>query len=268
MRNKVLPALLALALVLCLAGCAQDNELSVDEHTEKDGDAYTHVWNATYENGDYIRSALQFGSGNVKVTKAKVQVDLKKATDGKAGLLFGLNTRDVDPDGDGETTTVYDFYAVAFGKNQNAADTLEAYIDYYQGLTTFQDTGDALAAEKFGTGQNFVVKTTSDLSKTWDGSSAVTAYIAVEYDEDADTYDVYIQNSDGTEKYWSAEDITAETVTGVDSDAFALSTNVGKMYSYGMLSGRVDPKTADTTWTIDRTTFVKSGGSMAAADAE
>ena len=267
---KKTKVLLAGALVLALGlvmGCKQNSDLSVEEHRQGEN-AYQHVWKAEYTNDQYTRSALQFGKGGVKVQKAKVKVEMVYPANGKAGLLFAVNSRKT---GEGESEkTVYDFYAFAFGKKPGQ-NKLEAYVDYYEGLEKFNGSSDS---EKFGTGTNNVtVVDTRDLTYNWDGSQAVNVYMFITRNESKAaggettyTYDLEIQDTQGN-SLWKESAVTAVGKDGVTGAV----VNDGNLYSYGMLSQLAsNPKNVNTTWTISNTEgdFIHQGGSMLAADEE
>lgn len=253
---------------MLVVGCKQNEELSVEEH-RKGENGYQHVWEAEYTGDNYYRSALQFGSGKMDVQYAKVRVKMNYPGNGKAGVLFATNEREIETTvggGTKEKKKVYDFYAFAFGKNPSKANTLEAYVDYYVGLEKFNDSSST--SEKFGTGTSQEVKEASDLTDiTWNGASPVTVDMIVEKKttsggsgSETVTYNLKIQDTNGKE-LWSATDIAATGDTVV---------NEGYLCSYGMVSKLADPKKVDTVWTLDRESFKKSGAGtiLAAEDAE
>lgn len=251
-----------------VVGCKQNEELSVKEHREGEN-ASQHVWEAEYNNDLYTRSALQFGSGKMDVQYAKVRVKMNYPGNGKAGLLFATNEREIETTvgGEKEKKKVYDFYAFAFGKDPSETNTLEAYVDYYVGLEKFNDS--TSTSEKFGTGKSSEVKAASNLTGiNWNGASPVTVDMIVEKKTTSGgsgsqsvTYNLKIQNTSG-EVLWSADDIVS-TADGV--------VNEGYLCSYGMVSKLANPKTVDTVWTLDKDSFKKTGAgtiSFAAENAE
>lgn len=253
---------------MLVVGCKQNEELSVEEH-RKGENGYQHVWEAEYTGDNYYRSALQFGSGKMDVQYAKVRVKMNYPGNGKAGLLFATNEREIETTVGGGTTEkkkVYDFYAFAFGKNPSKANTLEAYVDYYVGLEKFNDSSST--SEKFGTGTQQEVEAASDLTGiTWNGASPVTVDMIVEKTttsggsgSETVTYNLKIQDTNGNE-LWSATDVAA---TGANV------VNEGYLCSYGMVSKLANPKKVDTVWTLDKDSFKKSGAGtiLAAEDAE
>ena len=235
------------ALVLALAfvmGCKQNEDLSVEEHRQ-DGHAQ-HIWEAEYSGNKYIRSALQFKEDN-SVGTAKVTVEMTYPANGKAGVLFAVQEKDGK----------YDFYAFAFGWNGRTGSTskLEAYVDYYQGLTTFNEaSGDS---EKFGNGYNTSVVVSKDLENTtWDGAEHFSADLYVTYDKGAGNYDLKLTKvGDENTVYWTANDVDAkQTLTSSAKpgmSAALVKNGEGKLYSYGMLSGQKETKKVKTTWTLD-----------------
>lgn len=257
---KKTKVLLAGALVLALGlvmGCKQNSDLSVEEHRQG-ADKYEHIWEATYGNNDYIRSALQFGTAK-KVNAAKVKVKLYPK-DGKAGLLFAVNPRKVSVTGEGTAATektVYDFYAFAFGKKPGVENKLEAYVDYYQGLERFNDSGTA-SAEKFGQAAQVELKTGEFKNLDWNGSGPVTAVMSIGLSStegsDDTTWTLKITSEDGQTEYWSETGVSGKDAASRETDGLSLDhfKNEGAIYSYGMLSGLSNPKTADTRWTLDR----------------
>ena len=265
MRGGVLVILLSLLVV----GCKQNEELSVEEH-RKGENAYQHVWEAEYNGDNYYRSALQFGSGKMDVEYAKVRVKMNYPGNGKAGLLFATNEREIETTvggGEKEKKKVYDFYAFAFGRDPAESNTLEAYVDYYIGLEKFNDSSST--SEKFGTGKQTEVVEASNLTGiTWNGASPVTVDMIVEKEtttggsgSETVTYNLKIQDTSGN-VLWSQDDVAA-TGDGV--------VNEGYLCSYGMVSKlAANPKNVDTTWTLDRDSFEKTGAGaiLAAEDAE
>lgn len=252
---------------MLVVGCKQNEELSVEEH-RKGENGYQHVWEAEYTGDNYYRSALQFGSGKMDVQYAKVRVKMNYPGNGKAGLLFATNEREIETTvgGTKEKKKVYDFYAFAFGKNPSKTNTLEAYVDYYVGLEKFNDSSST--SEKFGTGTSQEVKAASDLTGiNWNGASPVTVDMIVEKKttsggsgSETVTYNLKIQDTNGNE-LWSATDVAASGVNVV---------NEGYLCSYGMVSKLANPKNVDTVWTLDKESFKKSGAGtiLAAEDAE
>lgn len=252
---------------MVVIGCKQNEELSVEEH-RKGVDAYQHVWEAEYTGDNYYRSALQFGSGKMDVQYAKVRVKMNYPGNGKAGLLFATNEREIETTVGGKTEKkkVYDFYAFAFGKNPSKTNTLEAYVDYYVGLEKFNDSSST--SEKFGTGTQQEVKAASDLTGiTWNGASPVTVDMIVEKKttsggsgSETVTYNLKIQDTNGNQ-LWSANDVAASGNNVV---------NEGYLCSYGMVSKLANPKKVDTVWTLDKDSFKKTGTGaiLAAEDAE
>lgn len=252
---------------MLVVGCKQNEELSVEEH-RKGENGYQHVWEAEYTGDNYYRSALQFGSGKMDVQYAKVRVKMNYPGNGKAGLLFATNEREIETTvggGTKEKKKVYDFYAFAFGKNPSKANTLEAYVDYYVGLEKFNDSSST--SEKFGTGTSQEVKKASDLTGiNWNGASPVTVDMIIQKsttktnDSETVKYNLTIQDTNGN-ILWSANDIAATGDTVV---------NEGYLCSYGMVSKLANPKNVDTVWTLDRDSFDKTGTGtiLAAEDAE
>ena len=241
------------ALVLALAfvmGCKQNEDLSVEEHRQ-DGRAQ-HIWEAEYTGNKYIRSALHFSEDTAIDEKAKVTVEMAYPGNGKAGILFGLKERTAS----GEKK--YDFYSFAFGWNGNKDNPkLEAYIDYYQGLTSFKD--ESTNSEKFGTGANISIVPNTELTgASWNGSELFDADMYVTYDAENDNYDVKItKKGDVNTVYFEESDITAKGKTGTGFSSDLVENKGGKLYSYGMLSGQRDPKKVKTIWKFD-TTYSKS----------
>lgn len=256
---KKTKVLLAGALVLALGlvmGCKQNEELSVEEHRQG-ADKYEHVWEATYENDDYIRSALQFGSNkNAKVNTAEIKVKMIYPNQGKAGILFGVNPRDVSS---GDTKeTVYDFYAFAFGKNRKTGK-LEAYVDYYQGLKSFNDKGGT--SEKFGVASTVELKNQEFSNFTGNADQPITVVMKIAIKETAgskDTtdgqWDLSIVSEDGLTTYWSATAVSAlaEATAGKNGLNVANFKETGNLYSYGMLTALENPKKADTKWNLSK----------------
>lgn len=259
---------LVVLLSMLVVGCKQNEELSVEEH-RKGENGYQHVWEAEYTGDNYYRSALQFGSGKMDIQYAKVRVKMNYPGNGKAGLLFATNEREMEvtTGGNKEKKKVYDFYAFAFGKNPRENNSLEAYVDYYVGLEKFNDSSST--SEKFGTGESTpVVKEKNLTGITWNGASPVTVDMIVEKKTttggsgtETVTYNLKIQSTDGNTVYWSANDIAATGDTVV---------NEGYLCSYGMVSKLADPKKVDTVWTLDEGSLKKTGiGTiLAAEDAE
>ena len=247
------------ALVLALAfvmGCKQNEELSVEEHRQG-ADKYEHIWEATYENNDYIRSALQFGANkNAKVNTAEIKVKMIYPGQGKAGVLFGVNPREV---ASGDTKeTVYDFYAFAFGKNRSTGK-LEAYVDYYQGLKSFNDKGGT--SEKFGEASTVELEKKNFESFTGNVNDPITVVMKIAMKETAgsrdDTdgqWDLSIMSEDGKTTYWSATAVSAlgNATAGKNGLNKANFKETGGLYSYGMLSALDNPKKADTKWNLNK----------------
>ena len=254
-------------LSMLVVGCKQNQELSVEEH-RKGENGYQHVWEAEYTGDNYYRSALQFGSGKMDIQYAKVRVKMNYPGNGKAGLLFATNEREVEvtTGGNKEKKKVYDFYAFAFGKNPRTNNTLEAYVDYYVGLEKFNDTSST--SEKFGTGTSTPIVPEKDLTNiSWNGASPVTVDMIIEKvtsssgsGNETVTYNLKIQDTNGTE-LWSQNGVVA-TGDGV--------VNEGYLCSYGMVSKLANPKKVDTVWTLDRESLKKTGVGtiLAAEDAE
>lgn len=267
---KKTKVLLAGALVLALGlvmGCKQNEELSVEEH-RKGENGYQHVWEAEYTGDNYYRSALQFGSGKMDIQYAKVRVKMNYPGNGKAGLLFATNEREVEvtTGGNKEKKKLYDFYAFAFGKNPRATNTLEAYVDYYVGLEKFNDASST--SERFGTGTNTPIVAEKNLENiSWNGASPVTVDMIIEKKTTTGgsgtatvTYNLKIQSTDGNTVYWTAENVAATGESVV---------NEGYLCSYGMVSKLADPKKVDTVWTLDKDSLKKTGvGTILAAEEE
>lgn len=260
---KKTKVLLAGALVLALGlvmGCKQNTDLSVEEHRQ-DGTG-KHIWEAEYTGNSYIRSALQFRE-DTNVATAKVKVTMTYPAYGKAGLLFAVQDREQK----------YDFYAFAFGWNGKLGNQskIEAYVDYYQGLTTFNDS--STNSERFGNGAHISVVTNEEFKEpfNWDGAEPVIVDMYVTYNKPSEeestetttqasgnesaqgTYDLKITKSNDPETvYWEKTGITAvgkEMASNMSQDLIV--NGEGKLYSYGMLSGQKDPKKVHTTWVLD-----------------
>ncbi|MBR2362952.1 MAG: hypothetical protein IKA80_09975 [Spirochaetaceae bacterium] len=273
------------ALVLALAfvmGCGEpDNTQAAEGHVVRDGNKYVHEWKADYSNDTYYRSALQFGKDDLsnkspKVQNAEVEVELNFPEDGKAGILFAVNNR-TEVEGT-ETKTLYDFFAFAFGVNRSNSSKLEAYVDYYQNATKIKEDGSDAGSkpEAFATGKSFEVKK-ADLNYAWNKKAVtMTMKIALNNNSTAsdatdDYYTLSITDKDGN-KVWEGDTRevknTVANTTGMNVDNYKTT---GGIYSYGMLSGAVSDKAANTVWTLKKDTLEPSsvmGGLNFAAEEE
>lgn len=269
---KKTKVLLAGALVLALGlvmGCkgAPDNTQASEGHVVREGNKYVHEWKTEYSNNNYYRSALQFGKDDLskkspKVQNAEVTVELNFPADGKAGILFAVNNR-AETVGT-ESKKLYDFFAFAFGVNRSNPQKLEAYVDYYQGASSIKDDGTNQAKpESFSTGKSFeVVK--KDLNYDWNGKAVtMTMKIArnnnsTEQEENDDYFTLTITDKDG-KTVWEGDtkEVKSQlTEEGMLEDAYKIT---GGIFSYGMLSGAVKEKTANTVWTLNKDTLAPTG---------
>lgn len=268
---KKAKVLLAGALVLALGlvmGCGSPDTTQASEgHVVREGNKHVHEWKTEYSNDNYYRSALQFGKDDLlkkspKVQNAEVTVELNFPADGKAGILFAVNNRE-QTEGT-ESKKLYDFFAFAFGVNRGSPTKLEAYVDYYQGATSIKDDGDnAAKPESFSTGKSFeVVK--KDLNYEWNGKAVtMTMKIArnnnsTDNDETDDYFTLTISDKNGA-KVWEGDtkDVKSKLAEkGMIEDAYKIT---GGIFSYGMLSGAVKEKTANTVWTLNKDTLAPSG---------
>ena len=201
---KKTKVLLAGALVLALGlvmGCSMSLDESVEEHTKGDS-KFEHVWKADYKNNDqYIRSALQFGSGEDKITEVDVNVDMAYPQHGKAGLIFGLTNTKGDKDLNGKENIKYNYYIVALGENPNKTDgTLQYYIDYCTNMTSLSGGNTAEESIDTSTGAEYtpIVELTdiADVSHKPNEKIEYTVSVLLEEDKDdkaGGTYTVEIK---------------------------------------------------------------------------
>ena len=261
------------ALVLALAfvmGCGEpDNTQAAEGHVVREGNKYVHEWKADYSNNTYYRSALQFGKDDLlkkspKVQNAEVEVELNFPADGKAGILFAVNNR-TQVEGT-ETKTLYDFFAFAFGVNRSNSSKLEAYVDYYQNATKIKEDGSDTGAkpEAFATGKSFEVKK-ADLDYTWN-KKAVTMTMKIALNDNGtpsddadDYYALTITDKDGNIVWEGNTSGVKDKVAGTAGMNVANYKTTGGIYSYGMLSGAVSDKTANTVWTLKKDTLKPTG---------
>lgn len=269
---KKAKVVLAGALVLALGlvmGCKTSLDESVAEHTQG-ASKFEHVWKAEYkENNQYIRSALQFGSGEDKITKADVTVDMAYPQYGKAGLIFGLtNTKEKDINNN--EVIKYNYYVVALGEDPNRTDgTLQYYIDYCTNMTSL--SGGNTSGESIETANGAKSTPVKDLTAINDinhnANEKVDYTVSVtlvpdENDNAKGTYTVEIKIGDKT----ITETINHEKYGYVGG--VATYPAAGTIASYGMLSGKFANKKVDTTWTVNKETLEGAGANGVTLNAE
>lgn len=259
--GKVCLLALAAVLVLSFFGCKAMDE-SVDEHVQGE-DKYEHIWEGEYEGKEYIRSALQFGKGtNDKLDGAKVTVDMTYPQYGKAGVIFGLNSKEGEEDANGDKVTMYNYYVVAVGEKQDGSGNLEYYIDYCTGMTSLSGGNSASATISDGKQEEIVENTL--LGGTHAANEAAKFDIEIKFTDDDEE-----DNCDGTYtvKITYGSTTKEHSINHKDYgyvNAVATYPAQGTIASYGMLSGQYEEKKVDTTWTVDK----DSVPSTLSADAE
>lgn len=260
------------ALVLALAfvmGCKQSLDESVAEHHEGSS-KFEHIWKAEYKgNSKYIRSALQFGSGDDKINKADVTIDMAYPQYGKSGLIFGLNNTK-EKDINGNEVVKYNYYVVGLGEDPNRTDgTLQYYIDYCTNMTSLSggNTSDETVDTSTGAKTTEVKRLTSIADISHDRNSKVEYDVSVslkpdEEDKAKGTYTVKIKigNKEITET------IDHETYGYVEGKATYPAA--GTIASYGMLSGKFADKKVDTTWLVNKETLAGAGANGLTLSAE
>lgn len=263
--GKVCLLALAAVLVLSFVGCKAMDE-SVEEHNEG-ADKYEHVWEAKYdvEEGKYVRSALQFGSGNDKLDAVTVKVKSIYPQHGKAGLMFGLHD---EKSADGENT-LYNTYLMGIGEKVGGSADLDVYIDYMKGLISLKEGEET--ADKV-TGKQYEVTGTQSVSISGRKSGdPLTVVAEISYDasavadENEGTYTVVLKDESGNE-LCSVNWVHGETVGG---SALSVAEQAkGTIASYGMVSGAIEgEKKVDITWNVDKDSIVPTT-TVLSADAE
>lgn len=260
--KKILWVAIAVLMALMVVGCAADAELAEENHKAESITVHTWVDEYPSDSGKYHRSALKFTQDENITETAKVTVEMGYPRNGKAGILFGVQEKDGK----------YDFYSFAWGWNGNTTNPgLDAYVDYYQGLTSFKD--ESTDSEQFGTGANItVVSNTPFANANWDGSEKFAVDMYVFYDKESDMYYVAIVKKGATldeeaelpEDFFASEDVYwMDEVNAKDGTMAAgmsetlIKNGSGAIYSYGMVSKNATSKKVDTTWTLD-SGFTKS----------
>ncbi len=248
--GKVCLLALAAVLVLSFVGCKAMDE-SVEEHNEG-ADKYEHVWEARYdvEKGKYIRSALQFGSGDDKLEKVEIKVKSIYPQHGKAGIMFGLHD---EKSADGENT-LYNTYLMGIGEKVGGSAELVVYIDYMKGLVSLKE-GEA-TSDKVGGKQYEVTGNQSVIIPGRTSGTPLTVVAEISYDmstaanENEGTYTVVLKDESGKELA-TAEWVHGETVAG--STLSVAEQAKGTIASYGMVSGAIEgEKKVDITWNVDK----------------
>lgn len=244
MKNFVknfLLVLVAVGLVISFVGCGAMKE-NVEEHKATKDNKWEHTWVAEYENDQYIRSALQFGTGNDKIDYVDVNVKMEYPKMGKAGLIFGLNNTKEEGE-DGKSVKKYNYYLIGVGQRRGTSN-LEWYIDRCDGMTTLSGGNSASETTEDGT-TTPVIGLTQLNNVTYTPGNPIEFDISVEFTEDEDD-----EEKRGT--YY----VTLK-FDGVDPITYNITDLAapGTIASYGMLSGMENPKNVDNTWTVNSETI-------------
>lgn len=265
---KKTKVLLAGALVLALGlvmGCKTSLDESVEEHTQGNT-KFDHVWKAEYKDNDqYIRSALQFGTGDDELEYVDVTVKMDYPQYGKSGFIFGL-TKTEEKDINNKSIAKYNYYIVGLGEDPSKKDgSLQYYIDYCTDMTSLSggNTADATIDTTTGAKARTVKDLTPIEGVSHNANEPVEYTVSVEFVEGKDE-DGSVNKAKGT--YTVKINIDGKTITETINhedygyvEGKATYPGKGTIASYGMLSGLNKDKKVNTTWTVDKKTLKGAG---------
>ena len=247
--GKVLLALVVVGLVISFVGCG-GFKLNEEEHKANPDNKLEHTWVAEYETDNYVRSALQFGTGKDKLTEATVNVKMKYPQYGKSGVIFGLTFPEyitTDEEGKEVKEKRFSYYLLGVGE-VIGTNTLDWYIQRCDNLTSLSggNNSSETADTSNGAFTTDIVDNTV-LSVPHKSGEAIEYDVKVVFVEDETMKELYKDTLlEGFGSYTVQLVFVGEVVAEKSFD------NVpGTIASYGMISPKAEkPQLVDTTWTV------------------